>query len=139
MTASLSPLSLYTTLLAQSIHLETDFQRGCNRGDAGVRRKGRERLRLGLESKCSGGGWEDSGKEKSDYVRRGCGEKKIFLDVVQGCGREMMEWWSVGALHAAFHDLPLTYSKKKKRQCVCRSQPNMLVGSKLWLHRRSER
>uniref|UniRef100_A0A3Q0T1H5 Transmembrane protein 151A n=1 Tax=Amphilophus citrinellus TaxID=61819 RepID=A0A3Q0T1H5_AMPCI len=25
--------SLYTTLLAQSIHLETDFERGCNRGD----------------------------------------------------------------------------------------------------------
>lgn len=37
----LSPLSPYTTLLAQSIHLETDFQRGCNRGgDVRVRRDG---------------------------------------------------------------------------------------------------
>lgn len=52
MTVSLSPLTLlipspYATLLAQSIHLETDFERGCNRGDmeGGVGRRGQSEAR----------------------------------------------------------------------------------------------
>lgn len=55
--------SFYITLSVQSIHSETDFQGGCNRGDVGGEDEGEVRLRLGWESECLGGGRENSGKE----------------------------------------------------------------------------
>lgn len=51
------------TLLAQSIHLETDFQRGCYREETEE-----ERLGFGPESKRLRDGREDS--RRKEYVRK---------------------------------------------------------------------
>jgi len=98
-----------------------------------VRTKDEETAGSGLESKCLGGGREGFGEgerrlrkeRREDVEMKGKQKAPCWLLCAVGCvlggfHRWTVDWWSVGSLHACLHDLPLTYSgKKKKRKSAC--------------------